>query len=184
MMTASPRATLAATATITATVAAAALALTMAAAGAQEEAERIAFPAGYASGFQNYVSVDRVQNPDQVIRLFANDIALEGRGEDGRYREGSILVGEIYGARTDAEGNVLESSLGRRVRDKLAAVAVMEKRAGWGEAFPEELRNGDWDFAIFSPGGERLERDLDGCRACHAPHGDIDHVFSHEHLPE
>lgn len=59
---------------------------------------RIDFPEGYESEFKNYLSLDRVQNPDQIIRLFANDIALEGRGEDGKFANGSILVGEIYAA--------------------------------------------------------------------------------------
>jgi len=149
---------------------------------AQVEDARIAFPAGYETAFTNYLSLDRVQNPDQIIRLFANDIALEGREEDGAFADGSILVGEIYAAQKDADGNVIESTLGHRIAGNFAAIAVMEKRAGWGESFPDTLRNGDWDFAIFSPEGERLDRDLDACRACHAPLTDMDHVFSFEHL--
>lgn len=149
---------------------------------AQAEAPRIDFPEGYESEFKNYLSLDRVQNPDQIIRLFANDIALEGRGEDGKFANGSILVGEIYAALKDDAGDIRESSLGHRIAGNFAAVAVMEKREGWGDIFPEGLRNDDWDFAIFSPDGERLDRDLNGCRACHAPLTDIDFVFSVEHL--
>ncbi len=30
--------------------------------------QRIQFPTGYATSFSNYLSLDRVQNPDQIIR--------------------------------------------------------------------------------------------------------------------
>lgn len=149
-------------------------------AGAEEQ--RITFPENYASTFQNYLSLDRVQNPDQIIRLFANERALDAAREGQELPNGSILVGEIYAAKKDEQGNVVTSSLDRRIRGKLAAVAVMEKREGWGAAFPEELQNDDWDFAIFSPDGKRLNKDLNSCRQCHAPLKDSQHVFSLEHL--
>lgn len=149
---------------------------------AQNGEERIAFPAGYATEFTMYLELDRVQNPGQVMRIYANDVALEGPGPDGRWADGAVLVGEIYQALTDAAGNVIVSDLDRQIRGSLAAVAVMEKQEGWGELFAPELRNDDWDFAIFSPAGERLDRDLDACRACHAPLAEEDHVFSHQHL--
>lgn len=143
---------------------------------------RISFPANYKTDFHNYLSLDRVQNDDQIIRLFANDAAIEAarKGEDLPY--GSVLVGEVYKAKKDEDGNVIESSLGRRIRGEFAAVAVMEKGKGWGEKFPETLRNGDWDFAIFSPQGKRLDKDLNACRSCHAPLKNSQHLFSLEHL--
>jgi hypothetical protein len=146
------------------------------------EEERIAFPENYRTEFSNYLNLGRTQNPDQIIHLYANEAAQAGPSDDGAFADGSILVGEIYAARKDADGNVIESSLGQRLRGNLAAIAVMEKREGWGADIPEELRNGDWDFAIFSPAGERLDRDLNACRACHAPLTDTDFVFSNEHL--
>lgn len=163
-------------------ITAAAVVVSIAGSMAVAEEERIAFPAGYASKFTNYLSSDRVQNPDQTIRLFANDIAMSGAKNGKSLPEGSVLVGEIYAAKKDAEGKVIVSSLGRRVSGKLVAVAVMEKRAGWGQSLPEELRNGDWDFAIFSPKGEKLDKDINACRSCHAPLTSTDHLFSIEHI--
>lgn len=159
-----------------------AIAAIIATTAASADDQRITFPKDYASDFKNYLSLDRVQNPDQIIRLFANDQALSAAKKDEELPSGSILVGEIYAAKKDAQGNIITSSLGRRIKDKLLAVAVMEKRKGWGSAFPEELRNGDWDFAIFSPDGKRLNKDLNGCRGCHAPLKDTQHIFSLEHL--
>lgn len=157
-----------------------ALALTTGAALAEDA--RISFPSDYKSSFTNYLNLDRVQNDDQIIHLFANDIALEAAEAGKELPNGSVLVGEIYAAKKDNEGKVQKSSLGLRIRDKLAAVAVMQKEEGWGATFPDGLRNGDWDFAIFSPDGKRLEKDLNACRQCHAPLADTQHLFSLEHL--
>ncbi|KUO56193.1 MAG: hypothetical protein APF80_00035 [Alphaproteobacteria bacterium BRH_c36] len=157
------------------------VAVVAAAALAVAKDEEITFPADYKS-YKNYLSLDRVGNPDQIIRLFANGKAAAGPGADGKLAEGSVLVGEIYKAKLDDKGQPIESTLGRRIRDKLAAIAVMEKRAGWGSKFPEEFRNGDWDFAVFSPDGKRLDKDLNTCRACHASLKDTDHLYSFEHL--
>jgi len=162
---------------------AASLLLCVSAGVAAAEEHRIDFPAGYGENFTNYLSLDRTQNPDQTIRLFGNDKALGGAGDDGALPHGSVLVAEIYAARKDADGNVLTSALERRVKDRMLAIAVMEKQPGWGEGRPQGLRTGDWDFAVFSPAGERLvDKDLNACRACHAPLGDRDFVFSHQHL--
>jgi glucose/arabinose dehydrogenase len=161
----------------------AALVVTLAASAASADKERIAFPADYQTKMQNYLSLDRTQNDDQVIRLFATEETLKAAKSAAELPNGTVLVAEIYKAKKDKDGKVIVSSLGRRIRDKLAAIAVMQKGEGWGAKFPEELRNGDWDFAIFSPGGERLvTKDLNSCRACHAPLKGTQHLFSLEHM--
>ena len=159
------------------------LVVALAASAASADKDRIAFPADYKTNMQNYVSLDRTQNDDQVIRLFAPKEALDAAKSGAELPDGTVLVAEIYKAKKDKGGKVIESSLGRRIRDKFAAIAVMQKGKGWGEKFPEELRNGDWDFAIFNPKGERLvEKDLNSCRGCHAPLKNTQHLFSLEHM--
>jgi len=146
------------------------------------ESNKIEFPKDYRSTFTNYLSLDRVQNHDQVIRLFANDKAIQGPGEDGKLPYGSVLVAEVYKAKKDADGNVMTSSLGRRLRDKFALIAVMERAEGWGEDHPPELRNGNWEFAAFKPDGSVADKNLNECRACHAPLAATNYLFSYEHL--
>jgi hypothetical protein len=143
---------------------------------------RIQFPSNYKATFTNYLNLDRTQNPDQIIRLYANDIALEGVRATGEFPDGSILIGEIYKAKKDQDGKVVESRLGRRIKGDLALLAYMEKQKGWGDEFPEGLKNGDWDFAAFKPDGTPAKKDLNQCRACHAPLIDTRHTFSYEHL--
>jgi len=142
----------------------------------------IKFPKDYQS-FKNYFSGDRLSpNDGQVIRIFANDIAVKGMEKDGKLPYGSVIAAEVYKAKKDKDGEVIESDLGRRVRSKLAAIAVMEKRKGFGADLPKDLKNGEWDFAVFKTDGSVAKKDLNKCRACHAPLTDKDHVFSFEHL--
>lgn len=145
---------------------------------------KIAFPADYAKTFENYLSLDRTQNEDQVMRMFGNNVALGAARADKPLPEGSVLVGEVYKAKLDKDGKVITSALGQRIRDKLALIVVMQKRgADFGKDFPEELQNEGWDFAAFKPDGSVAEnKDLNECRACHAPLKDTQHLFSIEHM--
>ena len=149
---------------------------------ATAEGAEISFPKDYRETFTNYLSLDRVQNPDQVIRLFANDVAMQGPGADGKLPYGSIIVGEVYKAKKDASGAVRTSTLGRRIRDKFALIAVMQREEGWGEGHPAGLRNGNWEFAAFKPDGSKADKDLNACRACHAPLTASNFLFSYDHL--
>lgn len=144
--------------------------------------EAIKFPTDYRATFKNYLSLDRVQNPDQVIRLYANSVALKGPDADGKFPYGSILVAEIYKALKDADGKVVQSKLGRRIRDKFALIAVMQRRQGADDKIPTPLKNDDWDFATFQPDGTPAKKDLNACRNCHAPLVTTHHLFSYEHI--
>lgn len=149
---------------------------------ADEKGSEIKFPENYKSTFTNYLSLDRTQNDDQIIRLFANDVAIEKFRETGEFPYGTVIVAEIYKAKKDKDGEIIESDLGRRIRDKFALIAVMEKRKGFGADLPDNLKNGEWDFAAFKPDGSKAKKDINGCRACHAPLTDKQHVFSIEHF--
>ena len=142
----------------------------------------LAFPADYRETFSEYFRGDRLLNDDQTIRIYANDIALEGAQADGRLPEGSILVAELFLAQTHADGAVIESAIGRRLPGPMKAIAIMERRAGWDAQYPDHLKVGDWEFELFSPSGENLGKDMTACRECHSPLNDSEFVFSIEHL--
>ena len=62
---------------------------------------------------------------------------------------GSVLVMEVYKAKLDADESPVVGGDGFFERGDLAAIAVMEARAGWGEEYPEAIRNGNWEYALF-----------------------------------
>lgn len=148
---------------------------------ADEMKTDIKFPTDYKT-FKNYLSLDQTLSDEQIMRIFANDIAVKGMKENGVLPYGSVLTAEIYIAKKDKDGKVIESNLGKRIRNKLAVIAVMEKRKGASKKWTGDLNNGDWDFATFNPDGSVAKNDLKQCAACHAPHKDKQHVFSIEHF--
>ena len=145
--------------------------------------ERIQFPAGYKDNILKYLSLDRTRKDGRIIRLFATKETLVADQAGKELPYGTVLVAELYKAKKDADGEVIESALGRRIPGKFAAFAVMQKGEGWGEKFSPEFRNGDWDYAIFSPKGERLVvKDLNDFCACRQPFAKTQHLFSLEHM--
>lgn len=139
-------------------------------------------PSDYKTTFDNYLISDRLGQEDQVISLFANDVARQGARTNGVLPDGSVIVGEIYAAKTDADGNVMESQLGRRIPAELKTIVVMERRTGWDDQYPDELKVGNWEFEAFSPSGENLAKDTTACRECHHPLTDTEFTWTFEHL--
>ena len=68
-------------------------------------------------------------------------------------------------------------------KEKLAAVAVMEKKANWNDAFSSEERAGGWGFALYNTDGTPKDNSLD-CATCHKPLQNQDFRFSHGSLVE
>jgi len=150
---------------------------------AKAEEGRVLLPDGYKKEFIEYLSLDRIQNPDQFIRLFANDVAMQGKNQKGELPDGSILVAEVYSVKKNEDGSIKNTMLNRRIKDKLLLVAVMEKQAAFGKKPVSDISTGNWDFGAYKPNGDIAPKDLDTCRACHAPLTMSDYLFSGEHLP-
>ena len=144
---------------------------------------KISLPSDYKSKFTEYLSLDRTQNHNQFMRIYANELAMKGRDKDGNFLNGSKIVAEVYGVKTTPEGKVITSRLNRRIKDKLKLLAVMEKQKGFEANSGSVIKTGDWDFATFKPSGKVAPKNLDSCRTCHTPLTDTDFLFSAEHLP-
>jgi hypothetical protein len=140
--------------------------------------ERVSYPAEYKEKLVQYTTRNR-EEKKQVVVCYANDSALEGAAEGGKLPNGSVLVMEVYKAKLDADGNPVSGEDGLFLPDDLAVIAVMEKQPGWGDAYPEDLRNGDWDYAFFTPEGTHKEgTDVNKCLECHKPMEVTDYVFT------
>ncbi|MGI9506731.1 MAG: cytochrome P460 family protein [Geminicoccaceae bacterium] len=129
-----------------------------------------------------YMISDRLLQEDQVIVLYANATARFGAKGNGKLPDESIIVGEIYAAKKGADGEVIESQVGRRIPGELKTIVMMQRRAGWDDQYPDELKVGDWEFEAFSPSGENLGKDTSACRECHHPLTDTEFMFSYDHI--
>jgi len=56
-----------------------------------------------------------------------------------------------YKAQVDAAGNPVKDANGRFVKGDIVGITVMEKRAGWGTEYPDDIRNGEWEYSAFGP---------------------------------
>src|SRR3546814_13593269 len=76
--------------------------------------------------------------------------------------------------RRDAEGRFIAT-------EEITNVFVMEKQPGWGEAYPDDKRNGDWDYAWFDAEGTLKHSDparYEGCFSCPQSRAGRDYTFT------
>ena len=142
--------------------------------------EFVKYPEGYQQIFTKYATANRA-NQTQLAKLFANEIAVESYKKGEEAAPGSVVIMEIYEPKKDAEGKIISGKDGLFEIEKLAAVAVMEKRNEWDKAFQPDNRVGGWGFAVYNPDGTPKSNDLN-CVQCHTPLKEQDYLFSFQKL--
>jgi plastocyanin len=96
---------------------------------------------------------------------------------------GTVLVLVQYKAQVDGQGNPVKDDKGRFVKGDVVAATVMEKRAGWGTEYADDLRNGEWEYAAFSMDGKlNTQANYKACFQCHKPHEKADYVISYSQI--
>jgi hypothetical protein len=163
---------------VAAIAAAAALGLAV---SARAGGDKVAFPETYKSGVL-YTVVDR---PDvkQYRELYASPAAIEAAKKGEPLPDGTVLTLVQYGALLTAAGDPQKDANGRFIKGNLVAYAVMEKRAGWGTEYPDNVRNGEWEYQVFSKDKAVNDKaNLTACFTCHKPIDKQDFVFSYDTL--
>jgi hypothetical protein len=141
--------------------------------------EKVAYPNNYQTEFVRYITIDR---PDRkIVRWFyVNPEALAAAAPGEDLPDGTVLIMEDHKARLDAGEAPVVDAQGRFIStDEVTNVFVMEKQPGWGEEYPPEKRNGEWEYAWFLPDGSRkADAQFDGCFACHLHRAERDFTFT------
>ena len=119
--------------------------------------DRVEFPQDYQRGI-HYTTVERGGIREE---LFANREAIMAAKQGIPLPSGSVITMEDY-------------------RDgRLFRYIVMEKRSGWGERYPETLRNGDWEFQSFQPDRTvNRHESVSRCMSCHKAQSTHDFLFT------
>jgi plastocyanin len=139
--------------------------------------EKIAFPANYKDHVL-YATVDRY-DVKQYRELYGTPEAVKAVREGKRIPSGTVLTLVQYKAQVDAAGNPIKDANGRFVKGDLLAYTVMEYRTGWGTEYPDEWRNGEWEYAAFGPDQKLNEKaNYKACFQCHKPHEKQEYVIS------
>jgi plastocyanin len=148
-----------------------------AAGGAGAGPDKVAYPEGWDK-WVRYGTVDRYDTK-QYRELYASEAAVKAAREGKPLPAGTVLTMAIYKAQVDAQGSPVKDANGRFRKGELANVAVMEKRAGWGTEYADELRNGEWEYSMFNADGKFNDKaNIKACFECHKPHGKQDYVIS------
>jgi hypothetical protein len=128
----------------------------------------IELPADWQQRFIRYTTVDR---PDRKIirNMYVNPEAFAALRAGQPLPHGTLAIMADQRARLDAAGEVLRDGNGRLIPEPaFIAIAAQQKERGWGEGYGPELRNGEWEYAVFNPQtGARVERPLNACFTCH-----------------
>jgi len=142
--------------------------------------DKVGFPENYGNGVQ-YLSVDKPSK--QVHEFYAASAAIDAAHKGQPLPDGTVLIGVQYNAKLDGDGNPVKGPDGRFIKADLRGYAVMEKRKGWGTDYPEDKRNGEWEYRVFNADKSPNEKvNLGVCFDCHRPLASQDYVHSYEKL--
>jgi hypothetical protein len=149
---------------------------------AQAGGDKIAFPEDYAKGVL-YTTVDRADNK-QFRELFTSAAAVEAAKKGQPMPSGTVITLVQYAAKLDAQGNPEKDANGRFIKTNILAYTVMEKRTGWGTEYPDDVRNGEWEYQAFKADKTpNTAAKLSACFGCHKPlDAKQDFVFSYDKM--
>lgn len=141
----------------------------------------IAIPAAFPGGFSVYAREDDADR-GTVTRRYANALAVNAARAGTALPDGSMIVVETSAAARDAAGALVRGAGGQLVPGAAQSYAVSAASAGWGDAIPEVLRNGNWHYAQFDANRALQTRNQAICLACHKPEAAHSFVFTHDAL--
>lgn len=151
------------------------------AATVQAGGDKVVFPADFAKGVL-YTTVDRADNK-QFRELYGPQSAIDAAKKGEPLPDGTVLTLVQYAAKLDGDGNPVKDSSGRFVKTNVIGYAVMEKRKGWGTEYPDNIRNGEWEYQSFTSDGKVNEKaNLTACFNCHKPYEKADYTFSYDRM--
>ena len=144
--------------------------------------DKVAFPAAYDKGVL-YTTVDRADNK-QYRELFVSPPATIDAAKKGEpLPSGTVMTLVQYAAKLDPQGVPEKDANGRFIKTNIVAYTVMEKRAGWGAEYPDNVRNGEWEYQAFKPDKTvNTAANLGACFNCHKPLDKQDYVYLYDKM--
>jgi hypothetical protein len=128
----------------------------------------VKFPDAFEKGVM-FTTVDRADNK-QYREFYTSPAAIEAAKKGQPLPSGTVITMLQYKAKLSADGNPEKGTDGRFIKGDVNGYAVMEKRTGWGAEYPNEIRNGEWEYQAFTPAkAVNASAKLTACFQCHKP---------------
>ncbi len=146
-------------------------------------AKRVTLPTNL-SGFTHYMTFNH-KGRKQLRKVYANRVALEAAKAGRQLPDGSVIVVEAFKAKLGPDKKPIVGADGFYVSVGRAGFTAMERQAGWGDDFPDMIRNGNWHYGVFK--ADRSARpgiNQAICLACHKPLANDSYLFSIKALQE
>lgn len=140
--------------------------------------DKVQIPAGYASSYVKIATIDRYDN--KTVRVvYMNPEAWQAARPNQPLPDGTTLILEMRAAKLGADGQPTLDKDGRFIADdKVSALAVQQKKRGFGAEYPEAFRNPDWEYAVFEPDFKlRASAATQPCMQCHKPRAKDDYTM-------
>lgn len=141
----------------------------------------LSFPENYKATFVKYHTIN-FPATKQVRYYYANRAAVDAAKAGKPQPDGAYLLAEIHAAKLGADGSPITGPDGFYVADKPLSYTAMGTGAGWGKDIPEALRNGNWNYSVFTLGKQHVPVNQAECLACHKPHEKDSFVFTLKQL--
>ena len=136
----------------------------------------VTFPDDYKQTFVKYHTIN-FPATKQVRHYFANKAALEAARAGKPIPAGAYLLAEVYSAKLEGDKPVVGAD-GFFVPEKPLFYTAMATGNGWGQNIPEMLKNGDWNYAIFTLDKQHRPINQAECLGCHKPLDKDSYVFT------
>ena len=128
----------------------------------------VKFPEAYDKGVL-FTTVDRADNK-QYREVYTSQAAIDAAKNGQPLPDGTVITLVQYRAKLGADGNPEKDANGRFIKGDLLAYTVMEKRKGWGAEYPDNIRNGEWEYQAFMADKQvNTKAKLEACFTCHKP---------------
>lgn len=139
---------------------------------------RYTIPADFPKGFVPFKSNPSDGGKSASVN-YVNATALAAAKAGIPLPDGSAIVGVSMEVALDAAGKPRTGMDGFPVAAKILSYSAMASGAGWGDAIPDLLRNGNWSYGQFNAEGQaRSDLNYAECYACHKPKGATSYVFA------
>jgi len=142
----------------------------------------VTFPEGYKDSFTKYHTIN-FPATGQVRYYYANKAAIQAAKEGKPLPDGSVLFAEVYAAKLGDDKKPVSGADGFYVPEKLLFYTAMASGADWGKDVPDMLRNGNWNYAVFTLDKQhRAGVNQAECYGCHKPLDSASYVFTLKQL--
>jgi Cytochrome P460 len=132
--------------------------------------DKVRIPMDYATTYVKIATIDRYDNKT-VRTVYMNREAWEAAKPGQPLPDGTTLILEGRPAKLGADGQPALDADGRFMPgDNIVLIATQQKRSGWGTEYADNIRNGEWEYAVFQTNGSlNTGANLQPCMQCHKP---------------